>query len=363
MNKKFIFTVVVIILIGIGYGITKQSKSSAEGSEEELPTDTAELRDLESVVAATGEVLPKLSSAVKSEISGRIVEIYVDEGDSVERGQLLLELDRTSFVARVSEAERSLEAEQLRLDRAERNFARQKELFEKEFVGEKAFLDAKTDYDLARLNLEIAQARLEDALDELSKTKISAPHEGIVTKLDVIEGQVISGATSVSNGTELMTVAQLKQLFMEAKINEVDAEKLHVGQVARIRFDAIQDYELIGEIGEIALSARRDGNIRVFPIEVFFEAADERVRPGISARVEIPVASIESAVSVLLSGVFLDDDGKSSFAYVKDGESWERREIEVGINDLQHVAVLSGVNEGDEVSLSRPAEFRDESDD
>ena len=359
MKKFFIFVIIILALIGVGLGVSKKATSFGESRVDRLPTNTAETRDLESVVSATGEVLPILNSSVKSEISGRVTEIYIDEGESVEKGQLLLELDRTSFVARVSEAERSLEAEQLRLDRAKRNFGREQELFEKNFVGEKAFLDAKTDYDLARLNLNIAQARLEDARDELSKTKIKAPHDGIVTKLDIIEGQVISGATSVSNGTELMIVAQLTQLYMEAKINEVDAARLYVGQVARIRFDAIQEYQLMGEIGQIALSARKDGNIRVFPIEVVFEAADARVRPGISARVEIPFASAESAVSVLLSGVFLDEDGRTSFVYLKNGDGWERRTVEVGINNLHHVVVLNGLKEGDVVALSRPPAFRE----
>ena len=362
MKKFFIFVLIILALIGVGFGVSKKAKSSGESRVDRLLTDAAKLRDLESVVSATGEVLPILNSSVKSEISGRVIEIYIDEGESVEKGQLLLELDRTRFVARVSEAERSLEAEQLRLDRAKRNFEREKELFGKNFVGEKTFLDAKTDYNLARLNLNIAQARLEDAFDELSKTKINAPHDGIVTKLDVIEGQVISGATSVSNGTELMTVSQLTQLYMEAKINEVDAEQLNVGQVARVRFDAIQEYQLLGEIGQIALSARKDGNIRVFPIEVLFEAADERVRPGISARVEIPIASSDSAVSVLLSGVFLEEAGGSSFVYLKSGDTWERREIEVGINNLHHVEVLNGLKEGDVVALSRPPAFRENDD-
>ena len=255
MKKFFIFVLIILALIGVGFGVSKKAKSSGESRVDRLLTDAAKLRDLESVVSATGEVLPILNSSVKSEISGRVIEIYIDEGESVEKGQLLLELDRTRFVARVSEAERSLEAEQLRLDRAKRNFEREKELFGKNFVGEKTFLDAKTDYNLARLNLNIAPARLADAFVELSKTKINAPPDGIVTKLVGIEGLVISGATSVSNGTELMTVSQLTQLYMEAKINEVDAEQLNVGQVARVRFDAIQEYQLLGEIGQIALGA------------------------------------------------------------------------------------------------------------
>ena len=107
---------------------------------------------------------------VKSEISGRITEIKIEEGDSVTRGQMLLELDRTSLETRLREAQRNLEAERLRLDKSERNYVRLQELYAKQFVGEKEYLDAQTDLNLAKLNLEIAQARLEDAAEDLSKT-------------------------------------------------------------------------------------------------------------------------------------------------------------------------------------------------
>lgn len=360
---KLRYLIFPFVAIGLGlaaYVLYQREQAVPPGSR--LLTDTAQARDLAFTVSATGEVLPRMSSVVKSELSGRIVVLNVAEGDAVVRGQQLLELDRRSFEARLDEAERSLEAEQLRVDRAERNFKRQSELFEQRFVGEQAFLDAKTEYDLAKLNFEIAQARLADAKDELSKTKIMAPHDGIVTKLDVIEGQVISGATSVSNGTELMTVAQLEQLYMEANINEVDVERLQLGQSAELRFDAIPEFRLVGEISAIALSARRDGNVRVFPVEVSFEATDGRVRPGISSTVDIPVARAEGAVSVLLSSVFYGDDGVSTFVYLKDGEGWREQPVRVGINDLQHVEIVEGLGVGDVVALSRPLMFRTDRD-
>ncbi len=358
--KGFLTIIVLLALFGGGgYFAYKKIQEAQPEQGTRLRTDTAERRDLESVVTATGEVMPLLSSIVKSEISGRIERILVEEGENVVRGQTLLELDPTSLKTQVNEAERSLEAEQLRLDKSKRNYDRLKELYEKEFVGEQDYLDAQTDYDLAKLNLEIAQSRLEDAQEDLSKTVIGAPHDGVLTLVNVVEGEVISGATSVSNGTELMTIAQLKDLYMEANINEVDVERLDVGQTARLSFDAIPDYEIAGKIGEIALSARRDGDVRVFPIEVIFSAEDNRVRPGISATVDIPINSVEDAVSVLLSAVFFTEDDSGTLVYVREGDSWEPREVTVGINNLQHAEIKSGLEVGEVVALSRPVEYRD----
>lgn len=358
--KRFIIILVVLGLLGGGgYQLfTYLSEQGDAKKAQRIRTDTSKRRDLESVVSASGEVLPLLNSIVKSEISGRITTVKVKEGAAVRKGDPLLELDRTSLETRVREAERSLQAEQLRLDKAERHYQRLKELFAKQFVGEKEYLDAQTDYQLAQLNLEIAQARLDDAAEDLSKTTILAPHDGIVTRLDVVDGEVISGATSVSNGTDLLTIAQLKELYMEANINEVDVERLSLGQLAQLRFDAIPGFQLDGEIGVIALSARKDGSVRVFPIEVLFEATDARVRPGISATVDVPVDSVEAAVSVLLSGVFSAEDG-SSYVFMKHGEAWQQRSVEIGINNLQHIEIKSGVAEGDVIALSRPRAFRE----
>lgn len=357
--KRLLITLIILgLLCAGGYKAYQFVAANSNQQGPEIRTNEAELRDLKSVVSATGEVLPILNSIVKSEISGRIIGIHTEEGKAVKKGDKLLDLDRTSLETRVREAQRNLQADQLRLDKAERNFKRLQELFTKEFVGEQEFLDAKTDFELAQLSLEIAQARLDDAEDDLSKTTITAPHDGIVTRLDVVDGAVISGATSVSNGTELLTIAQLKDLYMEADINEVDVERLHVDQLAQLRFDAIPNFQINGKIGVIALSARKDGNVRVFPIEVVFEATDTRVRPGISATVDIPIDSVEGAVSLLLSAVFNDDDG-NSYVFAKNTTGWEKRPVEPGINNLQHVEIKSGLEVGDIVALSRPREFRD----
>lgn len=360
MKRLFAFILLLALFGGGGYFLYQKIREAQPEKGASLRTDTAERRDLESVVTATGEVMPLLSSVVKSEISGRIERILVEEGEEVVRGQTLLKLDPTSLQTQVNEAERSLEAEQLRLDKSKRNYERLKELYAKEFVGEQDFLDAHTEFNLAKLNLEIAQSRLEDAQEDLSKTVLLAPHDGVLTLVDVVEGEVISGATSVSNGTELMTLAQLRELYMEANINEVDVERLGEGQTARLTFDAIPDYEIVGEIGNIALSARRDGDVRVFPIEVIFAAEGNRVRPGISATVDIPIDTVEDAVSVLLSAVFFSEDDNSTLVYVKEGESWEPRDVIAGINNLQHVEIKSGLEVGEVVALSRPIEYRDE---
>ena len=356
MKKKRIIFFITVACSTLLLALSGLFKGDDSTGNNRTPTDVAKRRSLEAVVSATGEVLPIMSSFVKSEVSGRITEIFIDEGDSVTKGMHLLQLDRTNLEAKVKESARSLEAQRLRLEKSERNYVRLEQLFAQAFVGEKDFLDAKTDLELAKLNLEIAQARLEDVEEDLSKTTIVAPHDGIVTKLNVVEGGVISGATSVSNGTNILTVAQMEELYMEASVNEVDVEQLALGQTARLKFAAMPKLALPGTIDRIAVSARKDGNIRVFPIEVVFEANDERVRSGVSATVEIPIARAENVISVLLSAVFHENDKR--YVFIQDKSGWRRQEVELGISNLQHVEIVTGVPVDAVLGLSRPPEFR-----
>lgn len=353
--KRFILSLLFLAFCAGGFLIFKKNQVTQESEKSTVRTDKATLRDLELLVSATGEVLPLLNSIVKSEVSGRITTLKVEEGSSVKKGDLLVQLDRTSIETKVREAERNVEADKLRLEKSERHFERLSELYKKDFIGEQEFLDAQTDFDLAKLNLEIAQARLEEVEEDLSKTSILAPHDGMVTRLDIVEGQVISGASSVSNGTDLLTLAKMEELYMEAQINEIDVGLLRLGQPAQLSFDSIAGVSILGEIGRIAISARNENNIRVFPVEIVFEVEDSSVRPGVSATVQIPVQSVSEVVSVLLTAVYLD--GGKEFVYVRNGDGWDKREVVVGINDLQYIEIQSGLSAGEVVALSRPPSF------
>ena len=143
------------------------------------------------------------------------------------------------------------------------------------------------------------------------------------------DGQVIS-ATSVSNGTDLLTIAQLSELYMEAKINEVDVERLFVGQSPI--YASTPDFEVEGRIDVITPRRGVTGMFAFFPSKSSSKF-QTIVRPGISATVEAPIASVEGVVSVLISGVFTEE--QSSHVYLKTATGWKKQKVEVGINDLQ----------------------------
>lgn len=352
------------VLGGLGYAGIRFWPT--EGNEErEIRTDTAKIRDVEQTITASGEVKPVLESTIKSEISGRIAKILVEEGDRLERGQSVAQLDPTSLQTRLREAERSLESEQLRLEKAERSKTLREELFRNDYVGEQEYLDANTDFELAKLSLEIAQTRVEDAKEDLSKTTILAPHGGILTNMMVTDGQVISGATSVSNGTDLMVISDLSNLYMESNVNELDVAAIEIGKTLRISFDAFENLEIEGTVTAIAPAARQQNNIRIFPIDIQLKSTDERIKPGISATITIPIKVNTGAVSVKVPAVFNEPDSDEQYVYVQEGDLFRRQVVETGANDLQFVAIESGIAEGTVVALRRPPEeqiIRDDSD-
>ncbi|MFP4357851.1 MAG: efflux RND transporter periplasmic adaptor subunit, partial [Puniceicoccaceae bacterium] len=314
---------------------------------------TVETGTIEEVVEASGEVRPVKSSAVRSEISGRIARIFVEDGERVGADQKLIELDQASLLTELREAERNFQSLELQVEQARWNYEREKELFEEGHIQEKTFMDTRIAFELTEIELEVRQARLEKARDNLDKTTIRAPHEGIITEMELNEGQVITGATSVNEGTQLMRINNLDRLFIRIDVNELDIGRVTEGMPARITFDALPDEEFSGEVSRKFPYAREEGGQRLFRLHISFDAPDERVLPGISANVSLPVKVAEDVPVVLMSAVFTERGEKVVYRVDETGRV-RRRVVETGIDDLQKIQITSGVEPGDVLSLKRP---------
>lgn len=321
-----------------------------------IETVAAEVRErIAEVIQANGEVAPATATEIKSEISGRIKSLWVEDGQAVTNGQVLLELDPSELESQEEELLRALESSRLRVTRAQRDFERQHELHEKGFVTNKDFDDARTDKELAENDLEIQEARLQTLREKLAKTSVLAPHDGRVIECDLSKGQVIVGADSIGGNNVLMKIADLSQLIVKTDINEVDVTRMVNGMPADVEFDSIPDLRLVGILEKISPSAIRRDNLRVFPIEISCEAANPRIKPGISANVHLTLSEVTDVVAVAISAVFSRDDER--FVFVREGNTFARRVVEVGINDAEYVEIKSGLEEGTQVALTRPTDF------
>tara|TARA_R100000027_G_scaffold391_3_gene497 strand:+ start:13958 stop:15055 length:1098 start_codon:yes stop_codon:yes gene_type:complete len=354
MKKTIISLLILAALGGAGwYFWNAWDQSREKDTPKERQNFEVVQRTIEQNIEATGIVEPLISTEVRSEISGRIDTILIEAGDTVERGQKLIELDRNTLRNELTEAERNLQAYQLRVEQAERNYNRLKLLTEQEYARTSELEDSLTALELARLELEVRSTYVETARDNLDKATILAPQAGVVSDLTVNEGQVIVGATSVNQGTLLMKVNDLSELVVRSSINEVDVMRISDDTTVEISFDSIPDHLATGQITDISRFGSAENSVRVFPVEVTFPATDPRLRSGITANLLFPIETVSDVPAVLISAVF-KIRGEQTLVIVKPDGEYELRAVKTGLSDTEYVQILEGAEIGDKVSLTRP---------
>jgi HlyD family secretion protein len=362
MKKIMLILAGLLVLAGLWWGIRSLSRLRGAGKDKPVQTARAELRDIKETIEVLGELTPAMLTDIKSEVSGRMAKLLVKDGDAVEQNQLLVELDQSELISQKEESLRSVEAAQLQVERAQRNYDRFRQLHTQDYVTEKDYQDAQTDLELAKNNLEIQQARLQTLEEKLAKTVIRATHAGIVINCNLTEGEVIVGASAVNNGTTIMQVADLDKLVVKVEINEVDVAKMTNGMPVSITFDSLPGIVATGQVSKISPTAKKGEKenrfVRTFPAEVLCAAVDPRIKPGISADVIVPIAAVTQVVAVTVASVF--SEGTNKVAFVKKDGGFERVTVEPGINDAQYVEIVKGLAAGDEVALTRPADFLQE---
>ena len=319
----------------------------------------AEKRDIRETIDAAGFVRAVIYSNIRAEVSGKLQKLYVQTGDMVKKDQVLAELDPVLAKADEDEAGRTLQLQKFTLEKVTRDLRRSEALRAKGFVSEREMLDAKTAYEVAKLQSEIAQSRLDKASENVRKTVIRAPHDGQISDCTILEGQIVIGAQSINSGTLIMTVSDTSILRVDVNLNEFAATRVELGKEATVTFDSIPNLRKAGKITFMTPFGTADlkvPDLRVFPTQVSFPAGDG-VRPGISANVTATVDSAKGCVAVPVSAVFVD--GADRIVYVRNAEGeWDPHKVRLGLSDAVWSQVKEGIEIGDVVSLVRPALVR-----
>jgi len=329
--------------------------ATANGQTLRRLTATAQLRDIDSAVVASGFVRPVLSSEIKAEVSGKVARLLVVDGQAVAKDDLLAELDPTLARADREEAARNLQLQRLNVEKLGRDRDRAEALRAREFVSAKEMEDAVTAHEVAKLQFEVAQSRLDKAEENLRRTSLRAPHDGVVSDIAVLEGQIVVGAQAINSGTTLMKVSGVDPLRVDINLNEFDATRIALGREALLTFESLPGVRRPGKVtflAAFAASDARDKDVRVFPCQIAFEAG-EGVRPGISANARIRLAEARGVVAVPVSAVFVEDAERFVFVQVPSG--WQRRPVETGLGDAGWTEITKGLAADEVVSLVRPA--------
>jgi HlyD family secretion protein len=297
----------VVVLAMIAANLTRH-RSDAKAVE----TEKAARRSVEAWVRAPGVIQPQVSVDISSNVMGRVDRLYVKEGDVVKRGEMLLTLDDTRYRSAVAQAEAMLQAAEAQrvLQEAEQQQAtqvlgRRRDLFGRGLLSDEAMEQAEVDVrvrnaqvEAQKKDVERLRAALAEARRDLEETHFAAPIDGMVTALNLEEGENVVIGTMNAPGTVILTVADRGGMEVEAQVSESDVVRVRVGQRVRVEVDAEPDSVLEGEVTEIGESGDRSGREEGADFEVHARVASPPawLKTGMSADVEVLVAQADSAL-------------------------------------------------------------------
>jgi HlyD family secretion protein len=360
--------IVLIVILGIGiagyYGWKNWQKTKPALAAPERPTTaTAELRNISFAVNAAGEITPAEQVSVRPEINGLILELPVDIGDRLKRGDLLFKLDDKELQQQRASNLTDVEKAKLDLQKAERDYSRAKELLAEKLISQELFDNTQTTYELAKVALDRSQKDLAITEERLTKTEVRAPFNCTVLTRPVSIGQAVSGSGGFNSGSEVLTIADLNSMIINAQVNQADVPRLKAGQTVEVTVEAVPGLRVDGAVERISPQATIKNNIKGYPARIVLKNVDPRVRPGMTANVKIPVASADNVTAVPLAAVFTEknaDTGQMErFVYVQDGETLEKRIVKVGVSDFTSAEIQEGLKPGEIVSLELPKEERE----
>lgn len=358
--KKLLISMVLVACAGAGlwFWLGRDVARSASSDSSRRPSAVAESRDIHFAINAAGEIGPADQVSVRPEVNGRILELPVDIGDTVRKGQLLFQLDDRDLQIEKESQEKAIERAKLQLQQAERNYLRSQSLFEEKLISKELFEDTATAHELSKNALAQSEKSLELVLDRLSKTRIMAPFDCTVLTRPVSVGQAVSGSGGFNSGTEVMAIANLTDMVISAHINQADVARLKVKQQVGVEVEAVPGLTTTGLVERIAPQATIVNNIKGFAVRILLSNVDPRIRPGMTASIKIPVAAADNVVAVPLAAVFTERDPETQqterFVYViKDGE-FERRSVQIGVSDYFYAEVQKGLSAGETVALEQP---------
>ena len=289
---------------------------------------------------------------VASEIGGTIEMLFFEKGDQVKKGQILAEVSTTTLLLEVRRAKAALQEAKAALSEAKSNYKRIKNLHDINAVAASEFDDAKRAADMASANMDKSEAALALARDQLKKSRLHAPIDGIIAFRDVENREVIP------QGTTITQVVNLDKLKIKLSIGEKDIHILHRHKNFSFTIEAIPGEEFSCQVFFISPTA--DTATRSFPVEMLVADPDSRMADGMTVKVKLPLINEKKTMKVPSTwlseengkiGLYVINDDREEFTEVKLGAYYDQRvEILSGLNDRQLVVTNpSGLTDGDKV--------------
>jgi HlyD family secretion protein len=354
-QKRWLLVLAAALLLWIILRSGKSSHTEVEVTQPERAT-------LVETVPASGVIRPVVEVKITPDVSGEVVEIYAKEGDSVRAGDLILRIRQDLYLSQVDQATASLgtlraqytrqraEAHQARI-----NYDRSALLFEQGAISTAELQNAKTELDIAQSSLRAAEfairsgeAQLKEARENLLKTTLYAPMDGIISHMNVEKGERVVG-TSQMSGTELFRIADFSRMEVTVEVGESDIVRIRPGDSVRVEIDAYPRRKFSGTVVQLANSAK----VANFGVRIELLPDSLRFLPGMSAAVTILTDRRDSCLALPVSAVFTRN--KEACVWVADADNAARmRPVSTGIQERDRIEIREGLSEMDRVVTGPP---------
>ncbi|GLR13063.1 RND transporter [Chitinimonas prasina] len=363
-KKKWLGLIAVIGIIAVP--LVVKSKSGGDGKPVDIAI--AAQQEIKPTILASGSLTYRTEVDLRSEVTARVQEILVAEGDDVKAGQLLLRLDPESYrnaiereEAGLRQSSLSIEQQRTALELRRIQFERTRKLFEARMVDHSKFDQDKNQLQLAEVELKSskealrrADAVLKEAREQLGKTEIRAPMAGRVVSLPIKVGETAIPSISSQAGAQLLTIADTSAIQAEIKVDEGDIAKVNVGQAVDIYPAAYPETALKGLVEKVALASTTEGQSRAYKVTVSLKPDTSlKLRSGMSARAEIFLSDGNKRLAVPVEAVITEEkeNAKTTQRFLvlaQDGKA-KRVEIELGTSDDRWQEITKGLKVGDSV--------------
>src|SRR6516162_5589596 len=402
-----------IIVGGSGFFVLWLIVSVALSKREKpipVTTEKAVRKTILQTVSATGKIQPETEVKISPEVAGEIIELPVEDGKAVMKGDLLVKIKPDSYKALLEQQEAAISSakatnlqQKATMFKAEHDFKRAEDLFNKKLISEQEFNAAQAAYDVSKNTfesslheIERAQAGSSQARDQLSKTTIYSPIDGTVTVLNSEQGERLV-ATNQFAGTEVMRVADLSHMEARVDVNENDVVNVKVGDKTEVKIDAYGDRKFHGTVYQIANTGKTTGagtqeEVTNFEVKIRIEDNNVTLKPALSCTAEIHTNEVKDVVAVPMQAVtirtgesnlsleeiekkkqkvaqrdkgdnnaeFVNERAEkaaqkeerervSKVVFLKKGTKAQIVKVTTGISDDTYTEIKSGIQPGDEV--------------
>jgi HlyD family secretion protein len=377
MNAKKL--VAVLLIVGVVIALPFINRAMFGTDAKEVNVSTLAQRVISPSILASGFLAHEEEVMLSSEVIGKVDELFVEEGDRVHQGQLVLRIEDENFIAGLEQSEAAvrintidIERQEVRIQNLERQFERSKSLFERNLVGEEEFDTARNQLDLARIDLMSsrerlaqAEAQLDQVNDQLSKTQVISPIDGVITSLDIKVGETAIASSTNIPGSSLMTIANPESIYTEVLVDEADVANIEVGQRAEIVAIAYPDQPMRGVVRFIANTAKVAQGRQGLSFTVKIDITDPGqvvLRPGMSCRAEIFSRQDLEVAAVPIQAVLFEEDRaelrSDYFIFVNDGGVARKTKVEVGLSDDEYQELVSEIDDNVEIVVGPNQELR-----